>query len=84
MLEGFILLALLGISIALYLVNKRILQVTEDMLEVTINLHRTTKDIFKYTQKTYNSLSGDEADLTKTPAEVKMIQMDESKEIKGG
>ena len=40
MLEGFILLALLGISIALYVVNKRILQVTEDMLDITNNINR--------------------------------------------
>ena len=84
MLEGLILLALLGISIALYVVNKRILQVTEDMLEVTLNLHRTTIKVLKYSEKTYFSLSGEEEDLTKTPSGVKMIQMDESKEIKGG
>ena len=84
MLEGLILLALLGISIALYVVNKRILQVTEDMLDITINLHRTTIKVIKYTEKTYQSLSGEEEGLTKLPTDAKIIQMDESKEIKGG
>ena len=84
MLESVMLLSLLGISIALYLVNKRILAVTEEMLEVTIRLHITTEKVLKSTQKTYEILSGEEEDLTKTLRHEKIIQMDESKEINGG
>ena len=54
------------------------------MLDITINLHITTIKVLKYTEKTYQSLSGEEEGLTKLPTDAKIIQMDESKEIKGG
>ena len=56
-----VMLAFLGI--ALTYLNYRILRITKEMLDVTIEIKYRTDELIKVTSKTYESLSG-ESDLT--------------------
>jgi len=76
MLEILAVSSLLGISIFLAFINWKIYLVTVEMLEVTINIHSITRDLFTYTKKTYEVLGGEEG-LTTVPKSAKMIQMKE-------
>ena len=73
---GFLLL----ISIFLAVINWQIYLVTVKMLEVTIEIHRKTIDLFKYTKKTYEVLGGEEG-LTPPPQRDKIISMQDITDV---
>ena len=63
--------------------NWRILNVTVQMLQVTVDIKDISKELLVYTKKTYGALSVPE-DLTNISGSDKLIQMDETKEVSGG
>ena len=65
---------LLCISMFLAIINWKIYTVTVNMLEVTIEIHHKTMDLFKYTKKTYEVLGG-EAGLTAPPQRDNILPM---------
>ena len=77
MLEVIAVSLLLIISIFLAIVNWKIYEVTVHMLEVTIDIHHQTRELFKYTKKTYEVLGGEEG-LTTSAESAKVIQMESS------
>jgi len=79
MLEIIAVSLLLIISIFLAIINWRIFTVTVLMLEVTIDIHHKTIDLFKYTKKTYEVLGGEEG-LTNFHNGDKINQMKEDED----
>ena len=73
---GFLLL----ISIFLAVINWQIYLVTVKMLEVTIEIHHKTLDLYKYTKKTYEVLGGEEG-LTPPPQRDKIISMQDITDV---
>ena len=64
------LIALFFISVWLLYVNYKLLQVTKD-------IHNKTRELFKYTKKTYEVLGGEEG-LTTSAERFTVIQMESS------
>ena len=81
--EVFGLLILLCVSFYIAWLNWRILNVTVQMLQVTVDIKDISKELLVYTKKTYGALSVPE-DLTNISGSDKLIQMDETKEVSGG
>jgi len=77
MLEVIAVSLLLIISVFLAVINWKIYQVTVDMLQVTIDIHNKTRELFKYTKKTYEVLGGEEG-LTTSAERFTVIQMESS------
>ena len=65
---------LLCVSVFLAIINWKIYNVTVEMLQVTVEIHHKTIDLFKYTKKTYEVLGGEEG-LTPPPQRDKIIPM---------
>ena len=76
-------LLLLCVSFYLAWLNYKILNVTEEMLQVTVDIKHISTELLVYTKKTYEALSVPE-DLTNTSRADKIVQMDETKEVSGG
>ena len=81
--EVFGILILLCVSFYIAWLNWRILNVTVQMLQVTVDIKDISKELLVYTKKTYGALSVPE-DLTNISGSDKLIQMDETKEVSGG
>tara|TARA_R110000824_G_scaffold277425_1_gene465642 strand:- start:16 stop:264 length:249 start_codon:yes stop_codon:yes gene_type:complete len=76
-------LILLCVSFYLAWLNYQILNVTVEMLQVTVDIKCISKELLVYTKKTYEALSVPE-DLTDVSEADKIIQMNETKEVSGG
>ncbi len=81
--EVFGILILLCVSFYIAWLNWRILNVTVEMLQVTVDIKEISKELLVYTKKTYEALSVPE-DLTNTSGSGKIAQMNETKEVSGG
>ncbi len=81
--EVFGILILLCVSFYIAWLNWRILNVTVEMLQVTVDIKAISKELLVYTKKTYEALSVPE-DLTNTSGSGKIAQMNETKEVSGG
>ena len=81
--EVFGILILLCVSFYIAWLNWRILNVTVEMLQVTVDIKDISKELLVYTKKTYEALSVPE-DLTNTSGSGKIAQMNETKEVSGG
>ena len=81
--EVFGILILLCVSFYIAWLNWRILNVTVEMLQVTVDIKEISKELLVYTKKTYEALSVPE-DLTNASGSDKIISMDETKEAYGG
>ena len=81
--EVFGILILLCVSFYIAWLNWRILNVTVQMLQVTVDIKDISKELLVYTKKTYEALSVPE-DLTNTSGSGKIAQMNETKEVSGG
>ena len=81
--EVFGILILLCVSFYIAWLNWRILNVTVEMLQVTVDIKEISKELLVYTKKTYEALSVPE-DLTNTSGSGKIAQMNETKEVAGG
>ena len=80
MLEVIVVSLLLIISVFLAVINWKIYQVTVDMLQVTIDIHNKTRELFKYTKKTYEVLGGEEG-LTPPRQRDKIISMQDTTDV---
>ena len=77
MLEVIVVGLLLIISVFLAVINWKIYQVTMDMLQVTIDIYSKTRELCKYTKKTYEVLGGEE-ELTTSAERFTVVHMESS------